>query len=107
MKHVAAFNAGGEPTPGIEDAISCEFKGGEMKVLSKERSKVLAHQMGWSLERAEGYVEGERYRRRGLEPSSYFRVGIDDFCKGFRAGYYERAETPIRVDEAPRVPLAR
>ena len=32
--------------------------GGDMKVLTKEKSRVLANAKGWSVERAEGYVEG-------------------------------------------------
>jgi hypothetical protein len=62
-----------------------------MKVLSKEKSKVLAVQHNWPLARAEGYVEGERYRRMRLKPSRYVQVGIDDYSLGFRDGFYERA----------------
>ena len=38
-----------------------------MKVLSKEKSKVLAEKNGWSLAHAEGYVDGETFRRRGTD----------------------------------------
>jgi len=61
-----------------------------MKVLSKEKIKVLAARNGWSLTRAEGYIDGETFRRRGRPPSTYAKVGIDDYCLGFRASYYER-----------------
>ena len=61
-----------------------------MKILSKEKSKVLARQNGWSLERAEGYVEGQRCRRLGQQPSTHVQVGIDEFCLGFRDAFYER-----------------
>lgn len=61
-----------------------------MKVLSKEKVKVLAEKNGWSLTQAEGYVDGETFRRRGKAPSTYARIGIDEYCLGFRAGYYER-----------------
>ena len=67
-----------------------------MTVLTKEKSKVLAKSRGWSIERAEGYVEGERYRRRGLPASAYQKVGLDEYCEGFRASYYERGrKSPI------------
>ena len=33
-------------------------------------------------------------RRRGAAPSTYARVGIDDYSLGFRAGYYERRTSP-------------
>ncbi len=59
-----------------------------MKVLSKVQ--VLAERNGWSTARAQGFVDGEMSRRRGAAPSTYARVGIDDYSQGFRAGYYER-----------------
>jgi hypothetical protein len=62
-----------------------------MKFLSKEKSKVLAEQNGWTLAQAEGYVDGERWRRRGTAPSRYVLIGIDDYCLGFRAGYFAPA----------------
>jgi hypothetical protein len=62
--------------------------GGKMKVLSKVQ--VLAERYGWSIARAQGFVDGEMSRRRGAAPSIYARVGIDDYSQGFRAGYYER-----------------
>ena len=64
--------------------------GGTMKVLSKVN--VLAERNGWSIARTQGFVDGELARRRGAPPSTYARVGIDDYCLGFRAGYYERGE---------------
>jgi hypothetical protein len=65
-------------------------KGGNMKILSKEKTKVLAEKNGWSLAMAEGYVDGEMSRRRGKAPSTHAQVGIDEYSLGFRAGYYER-----------------
>ena len=62
--------------------------GENMKVLSK--AQVLAERNGWSIGRAQGFVDGEMARRRGASPSTYAQVGIDDYCLGFRAGYYER-----------------
>jgi hypothetical protein len=61
-----------------------------MKVLSMEKSRVLATRNGWSLAQAEGYIDGETFRRRGKAPSMYVQVGIDEYCLGFRASYYER-----------------
>jgi hypothetical protein len=61
-----------------------------MKLLSDERLKLLADRHGWSIARAQGYVEGEISRRRGEAPSTYARVGIDDYALGFRAGYFVR-----------------
>ena len=61
-----------------------------MKVLSMEKSRVLATRNGWSLAQAEGYIDGETFRRRGKAPSMYVQVGIDEYCLGFRASYYGR-----------------
>jgi len=65
-----------------------------MKILSKEKVKVLAEKNGWSLMQAEGYVDGETFRRRGKTPSTYVQVGIDDYSLGFRSGFYERQNRP-------------
>ena len=61
-----------------------------MKVLSEEKVKVLAEKNSWSLNHAEGYIEGETFRRRGMTPSKYAQIGIDEYSLGFRAGYFER-----------------
>jgi hypothetical protein len=61
-----------------------------MKLLSEERVKILADRHGWSIARAQGYVDGEISRRRDEVPSTYALVGIDDYALGFRAGYFVR-----------------
>ena len=63
-----------------------------VKVLSEESSKMLADRMGWTQERAQGYVEGEKYRRQSRALSVYHKVGIDEFALGFRAAYYKRGD---------------
>ena len=69
-----------------------------MNPLSIERSKVLAEHNGWSFARAEGYVDGESSRRRGKPPSQYALIGIDEYCLGFRAGYFDRQNSsPTRA----------
>jgi hypothetical protein len=70
-----------------------------MKVLSKV--DVLAQGNGWSIARAQGFVDGEMARRRGTAPSIYARVGIDDYCIGFRAGYYVRGTSQVKEPVAP------
>src|SRR5262249_60248998 len=74
----------------------CEMnpRGGNMKVLSKVN--VLAERNGWSIARAQGFVDGEIARRRGPPASIYARVGIDDYCLGFRAGSYVRGSSQPR-----------
>lgn len=61
-----------------------------MKILSDEKSKWIAERNGWTLAYAEGHVEGETMRRSGKVLSMYALVGIDDYARGFRAGYFER-----------------
>jgi hypothetical protein len=70
-----------------------------MKILSKVH--VLAERNGWSIPRAQGFVDGEMARRRGGAPSIYARVGIDEYCTGFRAGYYVRAASQPREAATP------
>ena len=70
-----------------------------MRILSREKFKVLAEKNGWSLAHAEGFVDGESCRRRGKRPPNSALVGMDDYCQGFREGYFERksaaaAKTP-------------
>jgi len=77
-----------------------------MKVLFTEKIKVLAEKNDWSLAHAEGYIDGETFRRRGTRPSKYAQIGIDDYCLGFRAGYYERQDVATNVSFR-RLPLAR
>ena len=61
-----------------------------MNVLSREKFKVLAEKNGWSLDHAKGFVDGEISRRRGKAPSKLALIGIDEYCLGFRSGYFER-----------------
>jgi hypothetical protein len=62
--------------------------GADMRILPKKKVHVMAEQNGWTLAHAEGYIEGERSRRRGVAPSKFALVGIDDYSLGFRAGYF-------------------
>ena len=74
-----------------------------MHYLTKEKTKVLAERNGWSLAHAEGYVDGQAYRRRGVAPSKHAQVGIDEYSLGFREGYYDR-KAPESVQ--PKIPAA-
>jgi hypothetical protein len=59
-----------------------------MRIFTKKKVNVMAEQNGWTLAHAQGYIEGERSRRRGTTPSKFALVGIDDYSLGFRAGYF-------------------
>lgn len=58
--------------------------------LSEQKATAIAQQMGWSLAFAEGYIAGQSERWRGNRSSSYVMVGMDDYARGFRVGYFER-----------------
>jgi hypothetical protein len=70
-----------------------------MKVLSNEKIKILAERNGWSPMLAKGYMDGQTLRRRGEMPSKYAQVGIDEYCLGFRAGFYDRQLRADRREE--------
>jgi hypothetical protein len=78
-----------------------------MNYLTKEKTKVLAERNGWTLPRAEGFVDGQAYRRRGMPPSRHSQVGIDEYSLGFRAGYYERKAAEPAQPKSPAVQLGR
>lgn len=74
-----------------------------MKVLSKEKFKVLAEERGWSLVHAQGFVDGESFRRRGKKPPKYVLVCLDEYSQGFRAGYFERTSASFSRNPSARV----
>ena len=78
-----------------------------MKVLSKEKFKVLAEVNGWSPAHAEGYIDGETCRRRGTTPSKVAQIGIDEYSLGFRAGYYERKNPGLMRSAVSAAPVNR
>jgi hypothetical protein len=83
----------------IADVDLTEKKGGNMTELFREKFTMDAEGQGWSIARAQGYMDGESSRRRGKSPSKYVLVGIDEYCLGFRAGYFER-QRPGSVSRA-------
>ena len=71
-----------------------------MKTPPREKFRVLAEANDWSEEYAKGFVDGEACRQRGKQPSNYVLVGIDEYCLGFRAGYYERRDREASANPA-------
>jgi hypothetical protein len=66
--------------------------GGIMGVVAfKAKSQMLAEQYGWPLSAAQGYVDGETFRKRHRPATEHVLVGIDEYSLGFRAGYFNRA----------------
>ena len=56
-----------------------------------EKRDQLAREMGWTLKRAQGYVDGEAAQRCGLDLTAFYRVAMDEYSQGFRTGYYTQA----------------
>ena len=71
-----------------------------MKILAKEKAQVLAETHQWSLRFAEGYLNGEMHRRRGKRPNSVELIGRDEYCLGFRTGYFRPQDKDERSARA-------
>lgn len=62
-----------------------------MTDMLEEKSKALAQETGWTLEQAQGYVDGETFRQRGLELPPHHKIGMGEYDKDFRTSYYKQA----------------
>jgi len=62
-----------------------------MSDLQTETRDTLAQEMGWTIERAQGYIDGEASQLSGQDISAYYKVAMDEYSKGYRTGYYTRA----------------
>ena len=77
-----------------------------MRVLSEQKTKLLAEENGWSLDYANGFLKGEYSRRSRVKLSSYAMVGLDEYCLGYRAGYFER-QSSVSASLETRAALER
>jgi hypothetical protein len=55
---------------------------------------------------ANGYTDGQAARANKSALTAYLRVGIDDYAKGFRAGFFARGNEPAAT-AAPHGSLGR
>ena len=62
-----------------------------MSEFSTKKRDTLSQEMDWSLERAQGYVDGEACQLRGHDLTPVHQTGMDEYSKGFRTGYYTQA----------------
>ena len=58
----------------------------ELKVIGNETSRSAAY--------VNGYADGKTSRARDEVLSPYLYIGIDDYARGFRAGFFERMIPP-------------
>jgi hypothetical protein len=75
-----------------------EEKESNVRSLPKEKIAAFSEQYGCSVDFAEGYVNGEIARRRGIPLSCYLRIGVDQYALGFRAGYFVRQNVRGEAD---------
>ncbi len=61
-----------------------------------EELKVMNNQSGRSAAFVNGFTDGKSARSRDAVLSPYLYIGIDDYAKGFRAGFFERMAVPPR-----------
>jgi hypothetical protein len=54
---------------------------------SFQRRRICRKAITWTVAHAEGYADGQISRKRGKAPN-YALVGRDEYCLGFRAGYF-------------------
>jgi len=69
-----------------------------MNDLFKEPSKVVAGRNDRTVAEAEGYVDGQIARKHGKVLPKYVLVGRDEYCMGFRAGYFASDRKLERVN---------
>ena len=53
--------------------------------------KDFAEEMGWSMERTRGYLDGVACQQTGQVLASHHKFSMDEYSKGFRTGYYTQA----------------
>ena len=56
---------------------------------------------GGTLAYETGYTDGQVARKRGEATSTYLLVGRDEYCLGFRAGYFASDRTSLRGANGP------
>jgi len=60
----------------------------ELKALAKERA---------SLAFSNGFSDGRTARSVNSELTPYLEIGIDDYARGFRAGFFGQENSPFRT----------
>jgi hypothetical protein len=80
----------------------------ERAVAAIEKIRSLESDNGWSNAFANGFTDGQAARDRQQQLTAYVRVGIDDYAKGFRQGFFNRMGSAARGGwQAPRQVIGR
>lgn len=53
-----------------------------------------------------GFTDGQAARFRNVQISGYLRVGIDDYAKGYRAGFFDRGGVAGKIEKRVPRPVA-
>ena len=75
-----------------------------MNIFSEQKTNALVATNGWSPDFAAGFLKGEYSRKSSARLSPYAMVGLDEYCLGFRAGYFERQNPAATRVETPAAP---
>lgn len=59
----------------------------------------------WTSAFANGFTDGQAARGRNQPLSAYIRVGIDDYARGYRQGFFNRTAHIARLSPRPLVRL--
>ena len=68
----------------------------ERAVGAIDKVSVLEIENGWTSAFANGFTDGQAARDGNQSLRAYVRVGIDDYAKGFRQGFFNRTTAGFR-----------
>ena len=61
----------------------------------------------WTSAFANGFTDGQAARSRNQSLTAYVRVGIDDYARGYRQGFYNRTAPATRATRPSSRPVIR
>jgi hypothetical protein len=79
----------------------------ETAVGAIENVRTLEIDNGWSSAFSNGFTDGQAARDRNQPLTAYVRVGIDDYAKGYRQGFFKRTTAGVRSVRQTSLQIAR
>ena len=79
----------------------------ETHVGTLERIRTAGADSGWTNAFANGFTDGQAARGRNQPLSAYVRVGIDDYARGYRHGFFNRTASATRPTRPSPRPITR
>lgn len=61
----------------------------------------------WTSAFANGFTDGQAARVRNQALTAYIRVGIDDYARGYRQGFFDRGSSAAPINRQSPRPLIR